>query len=47
VIEDPQRGYLVNEINPTPEFRGSETATGADIPNKLIDYLIQVASGKS
>lgn len=44
VIEDPDRGYLVNEINPTPEFRGSETATGADIPNKLIDYLIQVAS---
>lgn len=43
VIEDPARGYLVNEINPTPEFRGSETATGADIPNKLIDYLIQVA----
>lgn len=40
VIEDPDRGYLVNEINPTPEFRGSETATGADIPNKLIDYLI-------
>lgn len=43
IIEDPARGYLVNEINPTPEFRGSETATGADIPNKLIDYLIQVA----
>ncbi len=44
VIEDPDRGYLVNEINPTPEFRGSETATGADIPNKLIDYVIQVAN---
>jgi [lysine-biosynthesis-protein LysW]--L-2-aminoadipate ligase len=43
VIEDPDRGYLVNEINPTPEFRGSETATGADIPNKLINYLIQIA----
>jgi len=43
VIEDPERGYLINEINPTPEFRGSETATGADIPNKIIDYLIQVA----
>jgi [lysine-biosynthesis-protein LysW]--L-2-aminoadipate ligase len=43
VIEDPARGYLVNEINPTPEFRGSETATGADIPNKLIDYLIETA----
>lgn len=44
VIEDPDRGYLINEINPTPEFRGSETATHADIPNKLIDYLLQVAS---
>lgn len=43
VIEDPDRGYLINEINPTPEFRGSETATGADIPNRIIDYLIQVA----
>lgn len=46
VIEDPDRGYLINEINPTPEFRGSETATGADIPNKIIDYLIQVASSR-
>jgi [lysine-biosynthesis-protein LysW]---L-2-aminoadipate ligase len=44
VIEDPDRGYLINEINPTPEFRGSETATGADIPNKIIDYLIETAS---
>lgn len=44
VIEDPARGYLVNEINPTPEFRGSETATHADIPNKIIDYVLQVAN---
>jgi [lysine-biosynthesis-protein LysW]--L-2-aminoadipate ligase len=44
VIEDPDRGYLINEINPTPEFRGSETATGADIANRLIDYLIAVAN---
>ncbi len=44
VIEDPARGYLINEINPTPEFRGSETATGADIPNKLIDYLLACAA---
>lgn len=41
VIEHSERGYLINEINPTPEFRGSETATGADIPNKIIDYLLQ------
>ena len=43
VIEDPTRGYLVNEINPTPEFRGSETATHADIPNRIIDYVLRVA----
>lgn len=43
VIEDETRGYLINEINPTPEFRGSETATGADIPNRIIDYLLEVA----
>jgi [lysine-biosynthesis-protein LysW]---L-2-aminoadipate ligase len=43
VIEDPTRGYLVNEINPTPEFRGAETATHADIPNKIIDYVLQTA----
>lgn len=43
VIEDEERGYLINEINPTPEFRGSETATGADIPNRIIDYLIATA----
>jgi [lysine-biosynthesis-protein LysW]---L-2-aminoadipate ligase len=47
VIEDPTRGYLVNEINPTPEFRGSETATHADIPNKIIDYVLQVTSARS
>jgi [lysine-biosynthesis-protein LysW]--L-2-aminoadipate ligase len=44
VIEDPTRGYLVNEINPTPEFRGAETATHAGIPNKIIDYVLQIAS---
>jgi [lysine-biosynthesis-protein LysW]--L-2-aminoadipate ligase len=43
VIEDAARGYLINEINPTPEFRGSETATHADIPNKIIDYVLKVA----
>lgn len=46
VIEHAERGYLINEINPTPEFRGSETATGADIPNRIIDYLIRIAKDR-
>lgn len=45
VIEDSTRGYLVNEINPTPEFRGAETATHADLPNKIIDHVLRVAKG--
>ncbi len=43
VIEDPHRGYLVNEINPTPEFRGAETASHAHIPDKIIDYILRTA----
>lgn len=46
VIEDPDRGYLVNEINPTPEFRGALTATKVDIPNKMIDYVLRIASNQ-
>ena len=43
VIEDPERGYLVNEINPTPEFHGAESATNAGIPNKIVDYVLAQA----
>ncbi len=39
VLESPKEGYLVNEVNPTPEFRGSMEATGVNIPEKVIKYL--------
>ena len=39
VLESPKEGYLVNEVNPTPEFRGSMEATGVNIPEKVIRYL--------
>lgn len=35
-------GYLVNEINDTFEFKGNIAATGAEIPKKIVDYLISV-----
>ena len=38
-------GMLVNEVNYTMEFRNSIDTTGVDIPAKIIDYVIAVASG--
>jgi len=43
IFEDEQRGYLVNEINYTMEFRNSIDTTGVNIPAKVIDYALEVA----
>jgi [lysine-biosynthesis-protein LysW]---L-2-aminoadipate ligase len=40
VLEDPERGLLVNEINATMEFRNSIAPTGVDIPNEMLDYVL-------
>ncbi len=40
VFEDPERGYLVNEINPVPEFKNTVAATGYDLPRKIAEYLV-------
>ena len=40
VLEDPQRGLLINEINATMEFRNSIAPTGVDIPNAMLDYVL-------
>jgi [lysine-biosynthesis-protein LysW]--L-2-aminoadipate ligase len=45
IFEDPDRGMLVNEINYTMEFRNSIDTTGVDIPERVIDYVIDVAEG--
>jgi [lysine-biosynthesis-protein LysW]--L-2-aminoadipate ligase len=46
VLEDKHRGLLVNEVNYTMEFRNSIDTTGINIPAKVIDYLLEVGSGK-
>ncbi len=43
VLEDPQRGYLVNEINHTMEFHTLAPTTGIDIAGIIADYTIAVA----
>jgi [lysine-biosynthesis-protein LysW]--L-2-aminoadipate ligase len=40
VLEDEQRGLLVNEINATMEFRNSIAPTAVDIPDLMIEYVL-------
>jgi [lysine-biosynthesis-protein LysW]--L-2-aminoadipate ligase len=46
ILEDPHRGFLVNEINHTMEFHTLVPATGVDVPGIIVDYTLGVASGK-
>jgi [lysine-biosynthesis-protein LysW]--L-2-aminoadipate ligase len=43
VLEDPQRGYLVNEINHTMEFHTTVPTTGVDIPGLIVEHALRVA----
>lgn len=45
ILENEERGFLVNEVNYTMEFRNSIEPTGVDIPGKIVDYLIEVGRG--
>lgn len=40
LLEDPQRGLLVNEVNHTMEFRNSIATTGVNIPALMVDYVL-------
>lgn len=46
LIEHPQDGLLVNEINHTMEFHTTVPLTGIDIPNLLVDFILDVARGE-
>lgn len=45
VLEDPERGLLVNEVNHTMEFRNSVKPTGVDIPGCIVDFALETAAG--
>ena len=44
LFEAPDGRMLVNEVNHTPEFRNSIDTTGVDIPAKVVEYALEVAS---
>ncbi len=43
LLEDPDRGYLVNEVNHTMEFHSTVPLTGVDIPGLIVEYALHVA----
>jgi len=45
LVEDPQRGLLVLEVNYTMEFRNSIEPTGVDIPQRIVDFVLEVGEG--
>jgi len=47
ILEDSQRGYLVNEVNHTMEFHSTVPLTGVDIPGMLVDFAMSVAGNHS
>ncbi|MYF05392.1 MAG: 30S ribosomal protein S6--L-glutamate ligase, partial [Holophagales bacterium] len=44
LVEDPEHGLLVLEVNHTMEFRNSIAPTGVDIPARMIDFVERVAT---
>ena len=41
-IFETNKGYMINEVNYTMEFRNSIDVTGVDITAKLVDYVLEV-----
>jgi [lysine-biosynthesis-protein LysW]---L-2-aminoadipate ligase len=44
VIEDPDRGMLVNEVNHTMEFHTVQPLSGIDIGDTIVGYTVDVAN---
>jgi [lysine-biosynthesis-protein LysW]--L-2-aminoadipate ligase len=47
VIEDPERGMLVNEVNHTMEFHTVQPLSGIDIADTIVGYAVNVAQNKA
>ena len=46
IIEHPEKGFLVNEINHTLEFHTAQPTSGVDIAGVIVDYVIDIAKSK-
>ena len=46
LIEDANRGFLVNEINHTMEYHTTVPLTGVDLPGLMVDYALEIACAR-
>jgi len=46
LIEHPQRGFLVNEINHTMEFHTAQPISGIDIAGEIVEYVSRLARAR-
>jgi [lysine-biosynthesis-protein LysW]--L-2-aminoadipate ligase len=42
ILEDPQVGFLVNEVNHTMEYHSTVPLTGVDLPGMMVDYAVRL-----
>lgn len=43
LVEHPEKGLVVNEINHTMEFHSAQPVTGVNIAGEIVNYMIEVA----
>jgi [lysine-biosynthesis-protein LysW]--L-2-aminoadipate ligase len=44
LVEHPERGLVVNEINHTMEFHTMQPLSGIDIAGEIVNYVVSIAS---
>ena len=45
LVEHPDKGMLVNEVNHTMEFHTAQPVSGIDIAGEIVNYVVEVAKG--
>ena len=43
LVEHPEKGLIVNEINHTMEFHTAQPVSGVDIADEIVNYVVDVA----
>jgi [lysine-biosynthesis-protein LysW]--L-2-aminoadipate ligase len=43
LVEHPEKGLVVNEINHTMEFHSAQPVSGVDIADEIVNYVIEIA----
>jgi len=43
VVEDPERGYLVIEVNSNVDFKNTYRVTGVDLGKAIVEYAAEIA----